>query len=277
MIVWQNKESKEKIDALCRLVPRKKFELLTLDCLCRENDGTFSRAETETGRLPDRSFRSFFMYYEGKRLVGELYVFPLTDNSAEITAIVDPCRRRSGIFTKLYDLAKEEMEKYGIADWFFVAEPDCRDAREVLGHMNLSAVRSEYIMEAGYIDLKSFDEADSKVTLLFEEGDGTVTALLTATGASERENMLIGQAKAVGSGNEAFIFEVEIEKDHRGRGYGGRIISGLIKHLEESAPGMKYRLQVSSDNKAACGLYRKLGFRVAKQLDYFTVDKNKKP
>ncbi len=283
MIVWQDKVRKEKIDALCRLVPKKRFELLTLDNLCRENDGTFSTVETETGYLPDRSFRSFFMYYEGKRLVGELFVFPVDDHTAEITAIVDPCRRRCGIFTRLFECAKEELAGYGISDMMLVAEPASSDAREVIGHLGLCLLRSEFVMERDASNLDRADETEDDTEFVFEETEGvTVASLIRSkaskkTKASKKKEIPIGMAKAVKDKDTAFIFEVEIQKDHRGMGYGGRLMNALMKHLAGSGHKTLFRLQVSSDNGPACALYKKLGFKPASQLDYFVVDKNKKP
>ena len=147
MILWQNEDKSERIDALTRLVLKRSLALSELNRVCREYDKTFSGVETEPGYRPDRHFKSFFLYYEGEKLAGELFLFLTGENCAEITAIVDPASRRRGIFTKLLGYACEELDRYGIKERFFVAEPDCRAAKGAIEHLGLVADHYELEME----------------------------------------------------------------------------------------------------------------------------------
>ena len=275
MIVWQDKENDTKIDALTRLVPKKQFDLLTLDHLCREYDGTFSRAEIEPGFKPDRHFRSFFLFYEGKRLMGELFIFPVPDENgqikAEITAIVDPQRRRNGIFTRLLEAAEEDLEKYGIEDYVFVAEPGCEDTDAVRAHKGFNIIRSELIMELPRdTEVYSSETIPSDKTendgfsVHFDKTAEGFTAILDnmATGES------IGKAHLCLLTDSAFIFGVEIDEGFRNKGLGKALMKAVIEKARTDHPTLKIMLQVSSDNVAAVALYKGLGFAVSSSLDY---------
>ncbi|MBP5331168.1 MAG: GNAT family N-acetyltransferase [Lachnospiraceae bacterium] len=275
MIVWQDKAKNEKIDALTRLVPKKQFDILTLDCLCREYDGTFSHAEIEAGIVPDRHFRSFFLYYEGKRLAGELYIFPTDKNKAEITAIVDPHRRQNGIFTKLLEAAEEELEKYSMTDYVFVAEPGCAATDAVREHLGLETVRSELVME---LQEQTVQEGEREPGASRENNGDKVDFSDTDDGfmASLIMNKLpdrAGVAHVCISGGSAFIYGLEIEEKLRSRGLGRKLLNELIKECSRRVPGCKIMLQVGSDNTAAVALYEKNGFTVSSRLDYLAKKK----
>ncbi|MCR5331979.1 MAG: GNAT family N-acetyltransferase [Lachnospiraceae bacterium] len=271
MVIWQDKEKDVRIDALTRLVPKKQFDVLTLDCLCREYDGTFSHAETVAGAVPDRHFRSFFMYYEGKRLIGELYIFPTYTENAEITAIVDPHQRRKGIFMKLLEAAEEELEKYGIEEYYFVAEPGCEAAGAVIDRMGLEKVYAELVMELrGDNDHNDNTGAekictdDGKYRVTFTETGEGLDAFLEETETGET----ISTSGVSISGPVAFIHDVETKPELRNRGFGSMLIGEVLRRLKSGSADIKIMLQVRSDNTAAVKLYEKAGFTVSQELDY---------
>ncbi len=271
MVIWQDKEKDVRIDALTRLVPKKQFDVLTLDCLCREYDGTFSHAETVAGAVPDRHFRSFFLYYEGKRLIGELYIFPTYTENAEITAIVDPHQRRKGIFTKLLEAAEEELEKYGIEEYYFVAEPGCEAAGAVIDRMGLEKVYAELVMELrGENDHNDNTGAEKictdggKYRVTFTETGEGLDAFLEETETGET----ISTSGVSISGPVAFIHDVETKPELRNRGFGSMLIGEVLRRLKSGSADIKIMLQVRSDNTAAVKLYEKAGFTVSQELDY---------
>ena len=287
MIVWQNKKKNESIDALCRLTPKRRFELLSLDYVCRQHDGTESVAELEAGIIPNRSFRSFFLYYDGKRLAGELYLFLTEENGAEITAIVDPYRRRNGIFTALLKAASAELKKYGITEYCFVAEPACRDASDAAAKMGLSCIRSETVMELSGADEKttaketdateayreaSGDDGESAGTDNISNGDENITCTATGDGfeirMADTDGSFIGSAACCMMNGTAFIHNVGVEASLRSKGYGRKIMTAMIAKIRQTAPNAVIRLQVTSDNTSALGLYESLGFKTVSRLDY---------
>ena len=297
MKVWQDRKKTEFIDALCRLTPRRRFELLRLDNICREHDGTFSTAELEAGTVPDRSFRSFFMYYDGKTLVGELFLFITADDNretsggeekddseqgglcAEITAIVDPYWRRKGIFKRMLKAAKAELKKYRIKEYRFVAEPDCADTAEAAKHMGLKTIGSELMMELKSetkenTDNKTKDgETEESRVHINENADGNkgLTVSLELDDGTR-----IGSAFCYLMNEYAFIGRVEIAEEYRNRGYGKRLMTAVIDTVNRRMPEAVIRLQVFSDNIPAVGLYEKLGFITISRLDYLALPENAK-
>ncbi len=302
MIIWQNEDRSAKIDALTRLVPGKRFQLMSLDHICREYDSTFSTAELEAGYMPDRHFRSFFLYYEGKRLAGELFVFLTGPKSAEITALVDPYHRREGIFTKLFAAAAEELEKYGIEEILFVSEPDCAAAREVCSRLGLEKKYSEMMMElteneacgSGLTGAESpednrvmiedgpednttgSEDAAADHLIRFEDTEDGLRAFI-ADPAGKKD---IGHADIAFFGNTAFISHVEIDENMRGRGLGKKLVGAVIAKITKTRGGKDgmtanpvIRLQVRSDNIPAVALYEKLGFVTVSRLDYHAAGK----
>ncbi|MCR5769075.1 MAG: GNAT family N-acetyltransferase [Lachnospiraceae bacterium] len=288
MIIWQSEDKNTRIDALTRLVPKKKFELMTLGHICREYDNTYSTVELEAGYRPDRHFRSFFLYCEGKRLAGELFIFLPDRSHAEITVIVDPYRRRNGIFTRLVAAAKEELDKYGIKEIYFVAEPDCEAANEVREHLGAECGYSELMMKLsaektgdGLVQSGSGQSAGGEedvggrpaggeegYTVRFDDGEEGFEAILeNVPDKKEMGHILVSLFE-----NTAFISHVEIREDLRGRGLGKILVGAAVARIFEKGHDT-VRLQVRSDNTAAAALYEKLGFRTVSKLDYITARK----
>ncbi len=275
MIIWQDDEKNERIDALTRLVPKKRFAIMTLENLCREYDGTFSEVETEPGYKPDRHFRSFFLYYEGRRLIGELFLFLTDSDSVEITSIVDPCCRKRGVFARLLKTAEEELDKYGVLNRYFVAEPDCKDAMSVAGHLKLVTDHFELIMALSdrtnqTTDSVTNDEKDNNdytkpgYTVSIEKDGDIYNALIKET--SEVKN--IGSANACVTGKSVFIYGIGIDENYRRMGFGRKLITELIKRIREDLPENSIKLQVSSSNVPAVELYRSIGFETVSSLAY---------
>ncbi|MCR5324497.1 MAG: GNAT family N-acetyltransferase [Lachnospiraceae bacterium] len=289
MIIWQNEAQNEKIDALTRLVPKKQFALLALNDTCRDHDGTFSGVELEAGYKPDRHFRSFFLYYEGKRLIGELFLFLSDVSTAEITAIVDPCCRKRGIFTKLLRAAEEELDKYGIEVRYFVVEPECEEAKKVAEHLQLKTEYSELVMELATeevgkilyknemngnssddhhktckVDFGNFLSGEKLINERIDVEDDTFTSNIESSDGTGS----IGTVHACITGDSAFIYDVMVDEAYRRQGFGRRLVSGLIERIREEMPDKKIKLQVSSNNVPAVELYRKLGFETVSSITF---------
>lgn len=286
MILWQNEDKSERIDALTRLVLKRSLALSELNRVCREYDKTFSGVETEPGYRPDRHFKSFFLYYEGEKLAGELFLFLTGENCAEITAIVDPACRRRGIFTKLLGYACEELDRYGIKERFFVAEPDCRAAKGAIEHLGLVADHYELEMEyedsvkenTGHIETdtghkKTADTSkNSKAkncSITFDADENTYHAIIE----NSEDKAVISVANAYIAGPNVYIYGVETDERYRRQGYGRKIMAELIERLKEDLPGRNIRLQVSSLNNPAVEMYRNIGFKTVSGLVYLAEEK----
>ncbi len=92
--------------------------------------------------------------------------------------------------------------------------------------------------------------------------DGLATPahhLLIGEADGERVGMLWLNIPVEGEGVNAFVYDVEVEADHRGKGYGRGIMVGAESYaLDHRAATI--RLHVFGDNTVARGLYRSLGY-----------------
>ena len=272
MTVWESPDKTEKIDALCRLVPKRCFGIKKLEFLCREYDNTFSTAELECGPLPDRHFRSFFLYYIRERLAGELYIFIDENNNAQITALVDPVWRRRGIFKQLLKAARSELKKYRIKTVYIVCEPDCRSAADVCTHMGLKYAYSDHFMsiiasEASAV-LQKTDISEVELSSVAAEGSKEEPAVILRSGDGKD----IAVAHALLTDDKcACIYGVEVNEEYRRRGFGRLVVLKLLEVLCEKDSDIIAKLHVSSDNIPAMSLYQSLGFRSENQLDYYLL------
>ena len=62
-----------------------------------------------------------------------------------------------------------------------------------------------------------------------------------------------------------YLYDLEIRKELRGKGYGSALLSFVLDDLAKREP-LPIRLQVSSGNTAALRLYEKTGFRITETL-----------
>src|SRR5699024_5799000 len=66
--------------------------------------------------------KTFFLEREGENLAGFLYLYADHETTAEISAWVYPEKRRSGIFTRLFEEAVLEIKKYSYKKVLFKTE-----------------------------------------------------------------------------------------------------------------------------------------------------------
>jgi ribosomal protein S18 acetylase RimI-like enzyme len=67
----------------------------------------------------------------------------------------------------------------------------------------------------------------------------------------------------------AFVYNIEVDQDHRRRGYGAAIMNAAARHCRDA--GQPYLgLNVFGHNPHARALYDKLGYRVT--YDYYALD-----
>lgn len=238
---------------------------------------------------------AFFPAYEGGELVGFLTLFAPTRQEAEVTAFVRPDRRRRGCFNAMRAEASRVCREYGV--------PALSYAVEAAGTTGLAAVRalpravfqrSEYqMLLAEPREAASCDPADPGLRFAWVSADGSGDYALVLDQALELRGeepvrfiralsadpqrsavLLYSEGRPVGVYHSTreeggrFISGVGVAADARGRGYGEALLRRAA--ADAAREGLPLRLDVGSENAAALGLYKKLGFAVTFQMDYYS-------
>jgi len=78
----------------------------------------------------------------------------------------------------------------------------------------------------------------------------------------------VGSLILIYSGDGASIFSVQVLDNHRGKGYGKRLVENAISICKNKGFS-KIELNTEQDNQVANSMYRKLGFRLEGLKDNF--------
>lgn len=262
-----------------------------LESACIKEDSLESSLFLSTEINYDREIPVFFSAYEGEKLVGFLTIFIPTKEEAEISAIVHPDYRRKGIFTKLDEVAREIISENKIGRILYCVETKSKSAGEVLRQRKIEQIiRSEYRMEAKEESiLKDFSAASGiyseranpkniknylEITeSAFGEGDSgysdTIMSSKTRLGYVLYKDETPVGVFVIGLEEEGkpFIYGVAVKKDERGKGYGKALMGEACKIGFNY--GKTLQLDVDSENPVAFNLYKKMGFKITFQMDYY--------
>ncbi|WIX98416.1 GNAT family N-acetyltransferase [Amycolatopsis mongoliensis] len=83
--------------------------------------------------------------------------------------------------------------------------------------------------------------------------------LYVARDGDQRVGMVWFAERPHGAGRVAYLYDIQVDADLRGRGYGDALMRAL-EHEVRSAGLKAVRLQVFGNNSVARSLYRKLGY-----------------
>lgn len=108
--------------------------------------------------------------------------------------------------------------------------------------------------------LKKEDEFDVKVTDTENPNDSLSKKAIKLK--FYIMNNLIGEASisAIDT-NNGFLYDFEVKKKYRGKGYGTKILKYILKNYKVTD------LTVTTDNDAAIHLYKKCGFKIKKKIN----------
>ena len=256
-----------RIVSLTRLSENRTREVKELERVCREHDHTSGEMMVSGEYNYSRSLKCFFLFYEGRELTGFLYIFSSIGTVGEISAIVRPDRRRNGIFTVLLAEAEKELRSAGIRKKLFIAEP-VSDAA--------AAVAKKLRRKLKYTELLMKYDPEAGAGLNKAEESGVICRDASFEGSSELRLLFInengeefGSSGVLLNGSTAFIFDVKVYEDYRGKGNGKRLVGALLAHLEKNYPGYEISLHVTDTNSAAEHIYRKAGFVTVEARNYY--------
>ncbi len=238
-----------------------------------------------------------FLYYENGQMVGFLPLFCFNSQEAEISGMVHPDYRRRGIFTALFNAAREECQHRSVPDILLIVEHISHAGQAFAKALDVRYDHSEYKMALEEVRLpSSFDEH-----LHFRRAtteDIQVLKHITAIsfGMPDQEvnwyvsNMMdnstrhyyvaalddvyIGKIDVSFEAHEAFIYGFGVLPEYRGRGYGRQILARTVQNIV-AAGRHHITLEVMTENKNALSLYQSCGFRETGSYDYYRFDVGK--
>lgn len=238
-----------------------KEEIRELERTCREHDGTEGEVFLSSKYNFDRSIKCFFMCCDEEKPVAFLCLFIPSENEAEVTGFTHPDYRRKGLFTMLLALADAELSEWGIEKTVFVLEPASADGALVLAHLGAKRAASELLMAREYEEQSSM-RSEVSPSLSFESvRDGAEDDIILKKSGRKIASVHVGIGES-----ECCIFEFEVKRSERNKGYGTYILRELIERYRK-----RLVLQVSGDNEAAVHLYKKFDFEIVSAREYYTI------
>lgn len=229
-----------------------------------------------------------FLYYDGETLVGYIGICNFGGEAAELTGMVHPSYRRKGIFTRLYNLAKEECYRRKFGKILLVCDNKALSGQEFIKSTRAVYSFSEYEMklEGNYICEESKNIAlrkalNSDAPEIARQNNiyfGDVGRTLVMPEEEEKQNRItylielgskvIGKIRVDFSADEGFINGFGILPEYRRKGYGRDAIKAALYILNKNNIH-KAALEVAAQNKNALNLYKSCGFAEQSVIDYF--------
>ncbi|MDU1909994.1 GNAT family N-acetyltransferase [Fusobacterium sp.] len=281
-----------KIEKINILTEEQKNKIINLQKICNKFENLKAEVFLSNEINFDKEIPCFFLCYEKEELIAFLTAFLPTKEEGEISAFTHPKYRKKGIFKKLFEESVEILRKNDIPKILFVTEPESKSSKEVLKRIGkIKLVRSEYTMS--YLKESFQEENDNKrlkfetvteknkriysqmTEEIFEMPEGTsinfVENVIKSVdrdayiGYLNKENIGIFNMNYIKDG--VFLYGLGIRNFFKRKGYGKEIMNFALKKAFEK--GSKALLDVDSDNVSAYSLYKKLGFVIEFQADYY--------
>lgn len=243
------------------LTSNQYHEIMELVELCSKADNANGTSFIEQELNEIEEFPCFYLMYDGSRLVSYLSVFIPDETQCEIYGVTLPEERGKGYFEALLTKALVHIDEYGIERKVVVTEPGCKDMQESLKRWGAVFEDTDYLM--------SYDTSVKPVP------KGTLKLTHEKTGNTEiyessGKLMKIGGCKVEYTRTQAVIYDFEIDKRKRGKGYGTETLLLVLEHMLEASVS-RILLHVNGANEAAHTMYSHHGFIQEEQIDYWLL------
>jgi len=244
---------------------------------CAHHDGTREIADIKsiTALVFNPDISLFFTAEIGGKLAGIVALFVPTPDEAELAGFVSPLFRKQGIFTKLRELAKKEVSKYGIPVILYVCNEQSVPGIGMLSTTHMPYDHTEQVMELPMaavpepsdislrlISLEDLDELVSITEKIFNESRENIRVSLENTlKFSYRKTYLLNRGSRVfGMGHLSFLPEDDsvflygfgILPEIQGQGFGRKGLLALIREARRLEPDKPLLLEVDSANGKRC-------------------------
>lgn len=271
-----------------------------LEAICCEYESpalqSYVYLSSDMNRDPRK--KCFYLLYENGILVSFLSVFA-PRQEGEISAFTHPDYRRRGYFTALLRKMREDWTS--LSQLLFITEPASKNVPAVLKKLGASYDFSEYMMYYGGNIPKRSSRKNANVGRAelqlrkAKPADHTVMTTMLASIFSMQEhdaadwydrlmeessvhvfqavagNSVIGVGALSDEGDRVTLFAMGIKKALRGRGYGRDLLRLLVEYWQENFGDKELLLETDSHSARAVSLFKRHGFSVATQFDYYRL------
>lgn len=281
-----------RIETTNGLTENQITEILNLETVAFREDNLENHAFLSNEINFDKALHCFYMGYENDELIAFLTTFMPTSYEAEILAVTHPDYREKGYFKKLFQSAKETLVLAGINKILLVVESKSKSGIAALKTFDCAKLEhSEYRMSCNdskvlpeYPDLQFFEVNNQNKEIFAEITQDAFTDLEESSNfidtviSSENRKGYIAYKEGTPVGvfdfnyeeGDIFLYGVGIATSYRGKGFGKQLVGfALIEGLKKSD---KVVLDVNSENPIAFNLYKKCGFQIDFQVDYYRCE-----
>lgn len=281
-----------RIEKTNRLTENQIAEIINLETIAFRTDNLENHAFLSNEINFDKTIPCFYMGYENDELIAFLTTFMPTSYETEISAVTHTEHRGKGCFKKLFQAAKGTLLLAGINKILLAIEPKSKSGVEVIKNFNgCNLERSEYRMShngfetlSEHSKLNFFEvnkgnkEVFTEITLnIFsdlEENSNFIDSLIFSKNRrgyiAYKEEIPVGIFNLNYEEGSSFLYGVGIAASYRGKGLGKQLIEfALTEGLKKSG---KVVLDVDSENPIAFNLYKKCGFKIDFQVDYYSYE-----
>ena len=268
-------------------------EIEQLIAVTNSYEGLHMRLGLETLRKRAGNETDDFLYYEDGMLVGYFAIDSWGTKVKELTGMVHPGYRHSGIFRSLFVTAKQECQHRGVRKLILVCEHTSQSGlafvkatgahHEYSEHeMVLGIFRERHIFHEGlHMRQANISDLDTIASTLAADS-GNVEAVKQWVGKLLEEPTSrfylatlgeepLGCLRLDDMDDQVGIYAFEVRLGYRGLGYGRQMLEDAIRTIraETQKPIM---LDVETDNTNAIGLYLSCGFEIKTTYDYYGLD-----
>ncbi|MCY6354473.1 GNAT family N-acetyltransferase [Clostridium sp. ZS2-4] len=281
-----------RIETTNRLTENQMTEILNLETVAFCEDALENYAFLSNEINFDKTLQCFYIGYENDELIAFLTTFMPTSYEAEILAVTHPDHRGKGCFKKLFQTAKETLLLAGINKILLVIEPKSKSGVEVIKNFECTKLeRSEYRMSYDgsktlpeYQDLQFFEvnnqnkETFAEITRDafpdLEESSNFIDTVIFSKNRkgyiAYKEDIPVGVFDFNYEEGDTFLYGVGIARPYRGKGFGKQLVGFALN--EGLKKFDKVVLDVDSENPIAFNLYKKCGFQIDFQVDYYRYE-----
>jgi ribosomal protein S18 acetylase RimI-like enzyme len=268
-------------------------EILQLAAICDRRDNSTVRLNEDFLQLRKETETSDFFWYEDGELVGYLGLYQFNDREIEASGMVHPDHRRRGIFSKLVEALKQEVQRRQVPKIVFFNEHISQTGAAFLQRLGAEYAFSEYSMvlrepaappkvhglvirEAGEADIPEVARCLSDA--FDRDYEETLASSMVRNDRPGRTRYVVQhEGRTVGTiavirhpDGPCTIVGFCVSPALQGRGYGREALALTIQRaLAQGAT--EVNLEVAAQNANALRLYQTCGFEVVSAYDYHTL------